>query len=117
LGQPFGHAADAARGPWVQLLQYGHHLMAHPVAAEACLVVAGIQPERHSQLLADQGGFSTAEQQQRPGEEEIRRQGALRPQAGQAAAMAAAGQLQQQGFGPVAGGVSRDHMAHPASAC
>ena len=110
LGQPLRQGGDASRGPGMEVLQHGQHLGPHPIAAEAEIGVARIQPDRHRQVLADACGVLAVKRQERAHQPHAPpSQRSLRPQGGQAAAVAAAGQIQQHGLGPVGGGVGRQH--------
>ena len=116
LGQPFGLETHAPLGTGVKSFEHGQHLGAEAVAPVAAIVVAGVQPDRQAPAMADAGRVVAAEVQQGPYQlgaaAWVVMQGAAGSQAGQAAAMTAAGQVEQHRFGPVRGGVTGDDMAY-----
>lgn len=95
----------------MEILQYGQHIGPHPIAAEPGLGVAGIDPEGQVHLLADPGRVLPGEGQERTHQLDAVGQGATGPQSPQAPPMAPAGQIQEEGFGSIRGGVGRQHMA------
>lgn len=111
LCQPFGEGRHAGGGSRVELFQHGQHRGPHPIAAEAALGVAGIDPEGQGHLLTDPGCVIPREAQERTHQLDAVGQGATGPQSPQTAPMAAAGQVQEEGLGPIRGGVGCQHMA------
>jgi hypothetical protein len=110
LGQPFGEGCDAGGGPGVKLLQHGHHLPSHPIAAEVGIGVAGVDPDRQPHLLADPSGVVPVKEEQRAHERHPRGQGAHGAEGRQTSAVAATRQIQENRFGPVCGGVGRQNV-------
>jgi Protein of unknown function (DUF561) len=109
--QPLGEGCHADGGSRVEILKHGQHIRPHPIAAEAGVSVAGIDPEGQAHLPADPPGVVAAEREERPNQRDAVAQGPTGPQGPQPPPMAATGQIQKQGFGPVRGRVGRQHMA------
>jgi hypothetical protein len=65
LLQPFGRRGDASRCAGVKRFQHRQHFSAHAIATEACIGVAGVDPDRQPPLLAKARGVLAAEQEQR----------------------------------------------------
>ena len=64
LGQGLAEIGQASCGAGMKSLEHRQHFMAHPVAAEACIAVARIQPDRQLKLTTDAAGVLTAKAQQ-----------------------------------------------------
>ena len=109
--QSFGQGRHAGGGSRVERLQHRQHIGPHPIAAESGLGVAGIDPEGQAHLLADPLRVASGEGQERAHQLDAVAQGATGPQSPQPPPMAPAGQIQEEGFGPVRGGVGRQHVA------
>lgn len=109
--QPLGQGRHADGGSRVEILQHGQHIGPHPIAAEAGFSVAGIDPDGQAHLLADPLGVAAGEGQERAHQLDAVPQGPTGPQGSQPPPMAAAGQIQEKGLGPIRGGVGREHMA------
>ena len=77
-------------------------------------MIAGVLPDRNLQISAHRTGLGPAEAQQRPPQLgtlwEVVAKGPQGAQGAEASQIRAAGQLQQQGFRSVTGGVARHHI-------
>ncbi len=111
VGHPFSQIADPLSAARMQLLEHGQNLLPDPVAGELRGLVARVLPDRQGQVLADLQGVVALQVQQRPAQAGTpRTQEADARQRRQASQVAAAGQLQQHRFSPVAGGVAGHHI-------
>ena len=110
LGQPFGCGRDAGRRTRMKVFQHGQHFGTHTIAAESGIGVARIDPDGQAPLVAEASRVLPAEGEQGAHQGTILGQGPGGPQRGQPAAVAASGEVEQQGFRPIAGGVAREHM-------
>ena len=111
LGHPFGQIAHPQTAARMQVLEHGQHLLTDPVAGEISGLVARVVPDWQGQVLADLQGVVALQVQQWPAQVgALRIQEADARQRRQASQVAAAGQLQQHRFSPVAGGVAGHHI-------